>query len=250
MLISRLPFWPTVVSALATGVLLALGVWQLQRLQVKNALIATINERIDAPAAVIPARSTWKGLDVAALAYRRVSARGRFDHGRELHVFTHLPKPKGPHGGSGYWIVTPFILDGGGSVLVNRGFVPQENRAPSTRIAGQVEGTVTLSGIVRQSQRRGPFTPRDEPEKNLWFTRDAAAMARYLKLPANAPFLIDADASSPPGGLPQGGETRLRIANQHLQYALTWFALAACLIGVYIVYSWPRVRARRKSEGR
>jgi surfeit locus 1 family protein len=97
---------------------------------------------------------------------------------------------------------------------------------------------------------RGPgtsdlFTPNNEPEANRWFWRDLEAMARSMfagepvKL---APFFLEAEKSDVPGGWPEGGQTRLDLPNNHLQYAITWFLLAACLLVIYGIYVW---RARR-----
>ena len=102
-------------------------------------------------------------------------------------------------------------------------------------------GETTVLGLMRASERRNFFTPSDEPERGLYFSRDADALARGLGLSSHAPFLIDADAGPDP--LPQGGETRLTFENNHLGYAFTWFGLAAALIGVFGTYAWGRLKA-------
>ena len=140
---------------------------------------------------------------------------------------------------------TPLRLADGGIVIVNRGFVPAELKEPAKRAAGQIAGEVTLSGLMRRPETRNSFTPADEPDKNLWFTRDPAALAAHWGLRDVAPFSIDADATPNPGGWPKGGATVMKIPNNHLSYALTWFALAATLAAVTAVFIARRERTPR-----
>ena len=93
---------------------------------------------------------------------------------------------------------------------------------------------------MRASEPRNLFTPADEPERRVFFTRDVEALARAMGLGAHAPFVIDAEAGPDP--LPEGGETRLTFVNNHLSYAFTWFGLAAALLGVFGVYAYGRLR--------
>ena len=95
---------------------------------------------------------------------------------------------------------------------------------------------------MRSPQARNPFTPADDPAKNQWFTADPLAMAAQDGIADAAPFLIDQDAGQAPGGLPQGGETVLSFPNSHLEYALTWFGLAAGLVAVFAAWAWRQRR--------
>ncbi len=57
------------------------------------------------------------------------------------------------------------------------------------------------------------------------------------------PLVIEADVQpKPPGGLPRGGVTRVQLPNRHLEYALTWYGLAATLVGVYLAFVVNRLR--------
>jgi surfeit locus 1 family protein len=124
-------------------------------------------------------------------------------------------------------------------VLVDRGFVPDELKDPSARPQGQIENVTSVTGIVRVPDKQGLFTPDNEPKANRWFWRDWPAMTRAL-FPAGtigiAPFFLEADDTPIPGGWPKGGQTRLDIPNDHLQYAITWFLLAAGLLVIYVFY--------------
>ncbi|MCC2112475.1 MAG: SURF1 family protein [Hyphomicrobiales bacterium] len=235
---------PLFFAVLAFTVLVALGTWQLQRLAWKEALIAAAGERAGAAAVDLPPPAGWPGLDLADHIYRKVTLTGRFRHDDEIHVYTALTRAKGAHDGQGYWVMTPLERDDGTIVFVNRGFVPLDFKAPETRAAGQIEGRVTVTGLLRAPEPRGRFTVDDDRAKNVWIRRDPARFAAFLGLPADrvAPFFVDAEAGASPGGLPQGGETLLAFTNNHLQYALTWYGLAAVLVVVVGLFVRGRLR--------
>jgi surfeit locus 1 family protein len=224
-------------------VLIGLGTWQLQRLSVKEELVARVAARLSEPPVPLPPATEWPTLDLATWEYRPVTLRGRFDHGREARVYTVLGDPKGREKGPGYFVLTPLALaDGSGTVFVNRGFVPDARVDPATRPEGQVEGDVTVSGLLRGPEQDNSFTPDPNPARQLFFSRDAGTIARAYGIADAAPFSIDAGATPNPGGLPQGGETRIAFPNRHMEYALTWYGLAAGLLGVFAVW----LRGRRK----
>lgn len=231
-------------TLLAFALLCSLGLWQLHRLAWKQELLAAIATRTTAPPVPLPPASEWARLRPEDYAYRHVTLTGTFLNGDEALVFRPLPEARGPYHGVGYLVLTPLRLASGGIVIVNRGFVPPDRRDPATRAQGQIEGEVTLTGLMREPESRNLFTPADDPARNQWFTRDPAAIAAFHHLEDVAPFTVDEDAGSMPGGLPQGGETVLVIPNNHLSYALTWFGLAAALLGVFAAYAWGRMRGR------
>lgn len=223
----------TAAMLAALAVLVGLGLWQLQRLHWKQGLLAQIEARTKGPPITLE--------DAVALAregrdpnYYRVRVDGRFHHAKERYLYAVSD------GRVGWHIITPLETEDGDMVLVDRGFVPDELKDPSSRALGQVDKLVTVTGIVRSPEIQGPFIPDNEPEANRWFWRDLAGMARSA-LPAGAiqvaPFFLDADKSEVPGGWPEGGQTRLEITNNHLQYAITWFLLGACLLIVYGLYA-------------
>ena len=231
---------PAVAAAIAFVILVGLGIWQLERLAWKAALIARVEAGLASDPIAAPGPDAWAALDMAATEYQPVTLRGAFDHAKEVHVVHALTSPKGPLGGLGYQVFTPLRTDEGWWVYVNRGFVPRENRDPVTRSSGQIEGETTVVGLLRGVGSRSWFTPGDNVAGNEWFSRDPALFATAAGLPAGevAPYLVDARFDPDlPGGLPQGGETLVSFPNNHLQYAVTWFGLAAgaggCLLGVH-----------------
>lgn len=233
----------TILAAIAFALLIGLGTWQVERLAWKEALIARVEDRLAAPPEP-PPPPPWDDLDLADVDYRRVDLTGRFLPGEAL-VYTVLSDARGPLSGPGYWVVSPFLVGDAWVVLVNRGFVPVAGRGPAAH-PPPPEGDVTLDGIARGADPPGLFTPSPDRAHGVWFVRDAAELAPAFDLPAGAPlapFTVDASAAAtPPGGLPQAGETRSVFPNSHLQYAVTWYGLALALAAVYGLYVVQRLR--------
>lgn len=236
---------PAAFAALAFAILVGLGFWQLDRLAWKEALIARVTERLgDLPVAA-PPPSAWADLDLAAVEYTPVEVHGRYLNDKEIAVVHTLTAPKGPLGGVGYFIMTPFRTDEGWLVYVNRGFVPKDRKSASSRESGLIDGPTTVVGLLRQPAERSWFMPGDAASANEWFSREPALFAAASGFPAGeiAPYLIDLRFDPAlPGGLPQGGETPIAFPNNHLQYAVTWFGLAAALVGVFVVFIVGRIR--------
>ncbi len=122
------------------------------------------------------------------------------------------------------------------SLLVDRGIVPPELRNPQTRAAGLLEGEQHVVGVWRTPDAPGVFTPAPDLKDRIWYSRNVAAMAKALGVKPTAPVLVEADAMPVPGGWPKGGQTVVSLPNDHLQYALTWFLLAAGLLVIYFAY--------------
>jgi surfeit locus 1 family protein len=218
-------FWPTVVTIPAIILLAGLGVWQLERLQWKQGLLAAM----DSPPVPLP-----RSLDEAdRLEFRRVAARGTFLHQDETYRYA-----TGEDGKTGVEVITPLRLDDGRLLLVNRGYVPERLRDPTKRAAGQVSGETEIEGRLRVPHERSwlfSFLPGNQPEKDFWLTVDPRAMAERKGLGDVLPFWVDAGPAPNPGGWPKGiGAVRIR--NDHLQYAITWFSLALALAVIYVLY--------------
>ena len=222
----------TALMLAGLAVLVGLGFWQLKRLEWKQGLIAQIEARTKGPPITLEDAVALAGQG-RDLSYYRVRVDGRFHHAKERYLYAVS------EGRVGWHVIAPLETEDGDIVLVDRGFVPDELRDPSARALGQVENVVTVTGIARSPETQTLFTPDNEPKVNRWFWRDLGGMARSM-FPAGtidvAPFFLDADKSEVPGFWPEGGQTRLEIPNNHLQYAITWFLLGACLLTVYGLY--------------
>lgn len=252
----------SIATLAALAVLIALGNWQWQRKAWKQELIATIETRASADP-LPPER--WSALDCRSMhevgladscEFTTVRLAGRFDHSGERHIFTTAPQGSS-HRGPGYWVFTPFDLDGADARLyVNRGFVPEASKSPQTRREGQIAGDVEIVGQIRSAEQRGAFTGDSNPEANVWFLRDprellpasggaGGELAQWQGPgPSGLDFYIDQIAPAPPGGLPAPRPSRIELPNRHLEYALTWWGLAVTLIGVYAAFVMGRLRGR------
>lgn len=224
---------PAITTMLALVVLTGLGTWQLQRREWKLGILERIDQRIHGESiSLTEARKLWaRDRDVD---YYRVLLVGRFHNDQERYLYTVID------GQAGWQVITPLETRGGDIVLVSRGFVPEALKDPTTRQAGQTAEQVELVGLARASEVRTWFTPDNTPAANRWFWRDVPALTASLPadLAAKAvPFVVEAEASPVPLGWPRGGVTRLAIPNRHLEYALTWFGLAAALLVIFYVYA-------------
>jgi len=228
----------TLCAATGAAFLVGLGVWQLQRLEWKNGIIAQIEARTKAPPISL-AKAVARARVGEDVSYLRVQVEGRFDNAKERYFYTILD------GKIGWHVIAPLTTPEGEMVLVDRGFVPDKLKDPATRPQGELEGPVTITGLARQPEAQGRFIPDNEPGHNRWFWRDLGGLSASMfgaSPPPIAPFLLEAEASDIPGGWPLAGQTRLDIPNDHLQYAITWFALAFCLLVIYVVFVRSRLR--------
>lgn len=239
-----------VPALLAFAVLVALGSWQLHRKVWKEALIADLDARLAAQPEPLPVPQTWSTLDPKENEYQRVKFTAVFDNSKEALVYATASAFRPDAAGLGYWIFTPARVAAGGIVIVNRGFVPEGWKDPATRVAGEVSAPVEIVGVLRWPDARHWFTPPDDPSHNLWFARDPAAIASAEGLDAVAPFYVEQEEPAPPGGLPQPGKLVVRLPNNHLQYALTWFGLALALVAVFAALAVKSIREEGQQPDR
>lgn len=232
--------------------LLGLGTWQMKRLAWKMDLIAQAETRPTLPALPLHELVEEAGLDGPALlpndparqaiedvAYRRVSLVGEFG-GEPVRVFTTLSDPNGPYEGPGYWIMHPFELDGPPYhlVFVNRGFIPFD-LPPDAHVRPAPAGTVRFEGLVRPDDQPDFFTPDPDFEQNILYRRSVDQLIRASGTSAALPITVDMPASVTVS-LPQAGETKFTFSNRHLEYAFTWYALAAVLAAIVSVVVFQR----------
>jgi surfeit locus 1 family protein len=219
---------------------LALGTWQIFRLQWKLDLIERVERRVHAPAVPAPGPAAWAAVSKQADEYRHVMLSGHWLPGADalVQATTEL--------GSGYWLMSPFCTVDGAIVLVNRGFVPPTRPKPAKAGAPGCTGAPAVdqvTGLLRLPEPGGGYLRSNDPIADRWFSRDVAAIAASRKLGAVAPFFVDQEKSAAPApGEPVGGLTVLSFTNNHLVYALTWFALAV----MAAVGAWLLLRKGRR----
>ena len=209
-----------IAAAFCIAGLLTLGTWQLDRLTEKTTLISHQQANLARP----PFKLTSGISSGTEFTYRRVTVVGRFLHEKELTV-----GPKARRGRVGWRVVTPFRHDNGGIVLIDRGWVPANQKDPESRQAGQVAGAVTLTGFVNKVARRNYFVPDNNAEKGDWYWIDPVAMAAHLELRGVAPYWIVANRNRDRQVGPIGNDRVAMPANNHLQYAIIWYVLAGAL---------------------
>ena len=235
-------FWPTIVALPALIVLLWLGTWQVQRLEWKNQLIEDFESRANAAPIDLPL-----GVVDRDMEFRRLGLTGRFDHTKEVFMTGRTYE-----GNAGFHIVTPFILDDGRMILVNRGWVSESYRDPAKRSFTLVEGETQLEAIIRFPNKKGYFVPENDPENGFWFTLVPAQIVSHLQLDGQAETAIYAAAlrTSDEIRLPIGARTETNLRNSHLGYAITWYGIACALIGVYLAFHFQAGRLTIGAWGR
>lgn len=224
----------TLIALPAFLVLLGLGYWQLERLEWKRGLIDAIEARGHLPPVALPAEIERP----AEWSFRPVRVTGRFAHDHTHHLLARVRD-----GRLGVELLTPLLRDGGSPVLVDRGWVLAD---PSGDVAPYVqpEGEVVVEGFARVPEAVSSFTPDNRSAEREWFSVDLPGLSEQTGLELASVYVVagpaaangDAEAVTypvPMGRLPE-------LPNNHLQYALTWFALAGSLLCVYVLAHFRR----------
>jgi len=229
---------PSLITAVGLAVLLALGFWQLQRLEWKTALNEQRQRAFVATAQDVPSNDNVRATD----EFTKVQVQGVFQHDKSLYLAA-----RSLRGNLGYHVMTPLVLsDGSGTLLVNRGWMPTDYRNQQNRALGeQPRGTVSVTGLVRFPREPGRFVPDNDPIKNFWFFVDMEAMAQAASMKRPRTFYIDRTVDEKKGkgrqSYPLANQTRLVLPNDHAHYAFVWFLLAVGLVVVYGVSSTRKV---------
>lgn len=231
---------PAVATLVALGLLCSLGIWQLNRKAEKEALIAALDARIAAPPVALPPPGDWRALTPANDEFRRVRFTATFKSG-EAKVYAGAGSAlRADVSGPGVWVFAAAALPSGETVVVDRGFAADSEQG---RIA-PAAGTAEFVGVLRFPEAPGLLTPEADRGKGLWFLRDHLSMAQAKGWGAVAPFYVDLEQPMPSGGVPKPGRVEVHLRNEHLNYALTWFGLAAVWLASFLVWLVQQVRRR------
>jgi len=243
---------PGIAVLIVLATLLGLGKWQLDRKVWKEGLIDAVTQRLAAAPTDLPPPTLWPQLTADKDEFRRVRASAQFLPGEmgEALVFTSGSNFRPDVSGPGHWVMalTRVFLPAqiiGGTIVVNRGFVPEGRREEAADAAPP--GAVDIVGTIRWPELPGSFTPAADPAHNLWFARDVAAIAKAKNWGGVAPFYIELESPAPLSGFPRPGPLKVNLPDDHLQYALTWFGLATVLAVSFAF--WLRSRWRERQAG-
>jgi cytochrome oxidase assembly protein ShyY1 len=237
-----------IFTALILALLIGLGVWQLQRRAEKHTLIAALTERLDAVPGAPPPAAQWNALTPARDEFRRVRFSATYDSRPDAMVYSSGSAVRTDISGPGTWAFLPARLPSGETIVINAGFVQntmqdraQEDRAVTRLVTG---AAVTLTGYIRFPESAGTLTPAENLAKRLWFTRDHLVMAKALGWGEVAPFYVDLETPVPESGIPKPGPLEVHLKDDHLQYAITWFGLAAAVLIAFAMW-W---RGQRRTQ--
>jgi surfeit locus 1 family protein len=220
---------PAILTLIVLAGLIGLGSWQINRKAWKEALIETLAQRLAAAPSDLPPPQRWGELNQGEDEYRHVRFTAGLVPGEDALIFTSGSTFRPDVSGPGYWVFAPAKLAGGGAVVVDRGFLPNGEGDPAARDAPAPGAPAEMVGVMRWPETSAWYTPAPEPGHNLWFVRDQLAIAKAKNWGEVAPFFIELESPQPPGGLPIPGPLEPTLPNDHLQYAIIWFSLAAVL---------------------
>jgi cytochrome oxidase assembly protein ShyY1 len=237
-----------IFTLVMVAVCVGLGLWQLQRRLEKHALIAALDERLAAAPEALPQPSQWRALTPARDEFRRVSFTATYARLPDAMVYSSGSAVRKDASGPGTWAFLPARLPSGEIVVIDAGFVEntmQERSVEDRAVKKLVTGApVALTGYLRFPEAPGWLTPAENRDKRLWFVRDHLAIASALGWGTTAPFYVDLEQPAPENNIPRPGPLDVNLKDDHLQYAITWFALAGAVLIAFAVW----VRGRRKSE--
>ena len=225
--------WATAATLLALVALLALGTWQLERLAWARSDRDARSAARDAGGIVARHRLGWRTWD-----FRPAIMQGEFRHDLER-----LFGVAAIDGRVGHDVLTPLVRPDGIAVLDRSRLGARGPDAPGGAPRPWRLEARSGSRASRATAATPPgwFTPDNRPEQSLWYWYDLGALERALGLPL-LPVVVEADAT-PNGRAADRGRTRTEVSNNHLQYAITWYGLAAGLLVIWV--SFGRARGRR-----
>jgi cytochrome oxidase assembly protein ShyY1 len=235
---------PGIAVAIAFAILIALGTWQLQRKAWKEELIETLTRRLTAAPAALPPPAQWAALRQDKDEFTRVKFRADYLPGQEAVVWATGSGLRDDVKGPGVFVFTPARVASGETIAINRGFVADQKPTGATKRPAPVTAAAEITGILRWPEPKGwQLTTAYDKGAQLWFVRDHLAIAQENGWGPVAPFYIEREAQQPADGLPPPGPFKPNLPNNHLQYAITWYGLAAVLLAVFGFWLRGRLRA-------
>ncbi len=231
--------WPVLLATLAgLAILITLGMWQVQRLHWKEALLAQLAANAAAPPVDL---KTAYNMAMAGNnnEFVRVKFAGTYKNDAWMKMLSSY------EGGQGWTIITPAESADGWAVIVDRGKLPGQR----LEHFDQPQGLQEIEGVLRTHPHgQSYFDPTNDPKANMWYWWDVKGMLAASGLSASLkpfPFVVQLLPDSTAAEFPRPGEPKADLANNHLGYAITWFGLALTLLGVAGFYIYDLRKRRR-----
>ncbi|RTK93504.1 MAG: hypothetical protein EKK61_01150 [Rickettsiales bacterium] len=221
----KIPLFPLIFTTIGVIIMIALGSWQLRRLDQKNNFIKTVEQNITSPA-----KSLYQ-IATDNILYSKISLSGQFIPNK--NIFLYGRRTSSPEK-DGYYILSAFQAIDGKTYLVSRGWMPQsvKNEFVDSESSHTIIETIALPG-----ERKAFMVPKNDRNKNIWFTIDLNMAHEVLGVTENNFYLMQINSDS----LPKGAKPLLtnhlnKVRNDHFEYAITWYSLAFSLFVMFMIY--------------
>lgn len=219
-----IPFFFVII---ALSVLISLGNWQLDRLSQKKFFIQTIETNIKNPPITVD--SNIDNIEY----YSKIEIEGKFV--KDKNIFLYGRRSASPEK-DGYYLLSPFKTNNGDILLVSRGWIPQSTKDNFSKYDQPTEITKII-GITLPNEKRNFLVPQNDLKKNIWFNIDLAMAKEAIGTSVTSFYLMQINSID----LPDGGKTLStthlnKVRNDHLEYAITWYSLGACLLILFLIY--------------
>ncbi len=203
--------------------LVGLGLWQLQRLQWKEDILARLAEGTSSPATI------WSDGDKSPEYTHVRLTGGHLQPIPELELFGRTYD-----GAAGVHVIALYVTGAGRNVIVDRGFLP----APVDPSRLTLASSGAIDGIVRAPSDKAWFEFKNNPAENEWYWMDLPTMGAAMGSDNVAPIYVEAltPTAATNAPIPTADRLASNLPNNHLQYAITWFALASALLIMYAIH--------------
>lgn len=223
----RFQLIPMIFVIIGVGILILLGNWQLKRLNEKTNFIQSIEYNIaNDPKSI-------EELNLNPPIYSKIAISGTFLSGK--NIFLYGKKSASPEK-DGYYLLSAFEATNGKVYLVSRGWIPQSVKNNIREFASK-QIFDKFEAIILPSETRQFMMPENDKNNKIWFTIDLDMAHEMLGVTENKYYLMQIQSTTlPEGGKPLSTEHLSKVRNDHFEYAITWYSLAACLLLMFFIY--------------